>query len=151
MTVAGKCCAGATPTSSPAIFSGAPSGDSSPDVTGLMWHMLAAALVVLAIGFVAFFVVRKLLPRIGRASGRRISVLETAYLGPRKAVHLLQVGSLKLLVASSPDGVVRLDDVTDAFSPEYADLARSIGSETDTVVRAGDKPGRELVTDSNAQ
>lgn len=151
LTATGACWAAATTTSAPTIPRSPLLRDSNTDVTGLMWHMLAAALIVLTIGFLAFFVIRKLLPRISRASGKRISVLETKYLGPRKAVHLLQVGSVKLLVASSPDGVVRLDDVTGAFPPEYADLARGIGTETHAVDQDGDKLVDQRETHSNAQ
>ncbi len=99
------------------------------DTTDLLWHMLAATLIVLVLGTLAILVVKKVLPRIKRSSGKQISVLETTFLGPRKAVHLLQVGSRKLLLASSPDGVVRLDDVTGAFSANYAEVARSIDVE----------------------
>ena len=127
-----------------------PSYNDSADITGLMWQMFSAALVVLAVGGLSLFVIKKLLPRIKRASNRRISVLETAYLGSRKAVHLLQVGSVKLLVASSPEGVVRLDDVTRAFSSEYADIALRVGDETDTSARAGDGTGDVRDADSNA-
>jgi len=151
LAAAGACLAAETPTSAPAISNKPPFGDGDSNIADLMLHMLAAVLIVLAVGFLAFFVVRKLLPRISRASGKRISVLETAYLGPRKAVHLLQVGSRKLLVASSPDGVVKLDDVTGAFSPEYADIARSIDAETNAADRAGDKLADKRETHLDAQ
>jgi len=135
------------PTTRPAPLGySALSDNGSGDLNGLMWQMLSAALVVLVIGGLALFVVKKLLPRIRYASHKRISVLETAYLGSRKAVHLLQVGSVKLLVASSPEGVVRLDDVTRAFSSEYADIAQRVGAETDAVDRTGDL--RETDSDS---
>ena len=94
------------------------------DLTALMWQLASAGLVVLVLGGAAIFVIKKLMPRISRAAGRRVTVLETAYLGPRKAVHLIQVGSRRLLVASTADAVVRLDDVTDAFPDDYADVAR---------------------------
>jgi len=126
---------------SPGYF--ALSDNGGGDLTGLMWQMLSAALVVLVIGALALFVVKKLLPRIRYTSHRRISVLETAYLGSRKAVHLLQVGSIKLLVASSPEGVVRLDDVTFAFSSEYADIAQRVEAETDAADRSGDPRGAD--------
>jgi flagellar biogenesis protein FliO len=102
--------------------------------------------VVVVIGGVALFVLKKLLPKIRRIPQRRITVLETAYLGSRKAVHLLQVGSVKLLVASSPEGVVRLDDVTRAFSPEYSEIAMRVEGETNRPERTGDPLDR----DSNA-
>ena len=142
LTAVGVCRAAETttrPTTRPTpVGFSATSNNGSGDLTGLMWQMLSAALVVLLVGALALFVVKKLLPRIRYASHKRISVLETAYLGSRKAVHLLQVGSVKLLVASSPEGVVRLDDVTRAFSSEYADIALRVGTETDSADRAGD-------------
>ena len=104
-------------------------------MTGLMWQMFSAALIVIVIGGLAIFVIKKLLPRIGRLQNRQITVLETAYLGSRKSVHLLQVGSMKLLVASSPQGIVRLDDVTRAFPEAYADVALRAGKDADA-----DKP-----------
>ena len=38
----------------------------------------------------------------------------------------MQVGSRKILVASSPEQVVKLDDVTGAFPAEYAEVARGL-------------------------
>lgn len=146
-TTVGVCRAAETTTRPAPVGFSAPSHNGSGDLTGLMWQMLAAALMVLAVGALAFFVLKKLLPRISRGSHKRISVLETAYLGSRKAVHLLQVGSRKLLVASSPEGVVRLDDVTSAFSSEYADIALRVGAETHAVDRpaaAGDPREADL-------
>jgi flagellar biogenesis protein FliO len=105
-----------------------------------MWQMLSAALVVLVIGAVALFVLKKLLPRIRSAPSRQIAVLETVYLGSRKAVHLLQVGSVKLLVASSPEGVVRLDDVTRAFPSEYSEIAMRAGAQAEADQQDGDLP-----------
>jgi len=97
----------------------------------LVWQMLATTLVILVLGGLAIFLVKRVLPKIARTTGRRISVLETAYLGPRRAVHLLQVGSRKLLVASSPEGVRKLDDVTGAFGADYAEVARQVGGPGD--------------------
>ena len=139
---------GTTTRPAPVGFSGQ-SYNGSGDLGGLMWQMLAATLVVLVVGGLALFVVKKLLPRIRYASHKRISVLETAYLGSRKAVHLLQVGSVKLLVASSPEGVVRLDDVTRAFSSEYADIAQRIGAETDASAQTGAEAGGLREADSD--
>lgn len=106
-----------------------PNGGGDP--TGLMWQMLSTGLVILALGGLALFAMKKILPKISRATGKRISVLETAYLGPRKAVHLIQVGARKLLVASSPEGVVMLDDMTGAFPADYAETARRVGEAMD--------------------
>lgn len=112
----------------PALGFGKMSQSPTGDVTGLIWQMMAATLVVLLFGAAALFVLKRVLPKIRSVSQKRICVLETAYLGSRKAVHLLQVGSVKLLVASSPDGVTRLEDVTGAFSSDYAEIAHRLGS-----------------------
>jgi flagellar biogenesis protein FliO len=119
----GKVCA-STPTSRPwGSRQGFPGGG---ETTGIAWQMLAATLVILFIGVVAIVVVKKLLPRLAKSRGRRISVLETAYLGPHKSVHLLQVGDRKVLVGSSRDSVVKLGDVTAAFAGDYAEVARGV-------------------------
>ena len=101
------------------------------DVNSLMWQMMAATLVILVVGAVALFMLKKVLPKIRSISHKKICILETAYLGSRKTVHLLQVGSVKLLVASGPQGVVKLDDVTAAFPQEYTDVALRVESETE--------------------
>lgn len=84
-------------------------------------RMILAYIVVLGVLAVAgFLVVKKLLPRLGVAgpAGKRISVIETAYLAPRKAVLLLRVGSRKILVASTREGLAMLADVTDAIDEQ---------------------------------
>ena len=97
--------------------------------TELLLKMLAATLVVLVLGAVAFWVVRKVLPRISQTSGKRMTVLETAYLAPRRAIHLLKVGSMTLLVASSQEGIVKLEDVTSAFGADYDEVASRVSAE----------------------
>ena len=99
------------------------------DMTEMMWKMLSATLVVLLLGGLSIFVIKRLLPKISRVAGKKVSVLETVYLGPRKAVHLIQVGSRKLLVGSSTDRIVKLDDVTDAVNESYDDVALRVQDE----------------------
>ena len=91
--------------------------------TGLLYRMLAYTAVILLLGGVALLVVRKVLPKITRPGGKRISVVETVYLGPRKTVHLLQVGSQRFLVAGSRDGISMLGEVTVAFEAGQAGAA----------------------------
>ncbi len=122
-----------TTTSKPATTSVPPKPDKTKlkevppyDPSNLMWQMLAAIVVILILGTLAYVVVKKVLPKIGQTTGKRISLLETVYLQPKQALHLIQVGSRKLLIASSPEGLVRLDDVTDAIGPDYAETAQRI-------------------------
>lgn len=120
--------ASAAPTSAPAGLDKPLVTDVGARAGDLVWHMLAAMLIVLLLGCAAYFVFKKVLPRIKSSSGKRIRVAESAYLAPRLAVHLLEVGSIKLLVASSRDRVIKLGDVTDAFASDYADVAHKVSA-----------------------
>jgi len=52
--------------------------------------------------------------RPGGVHQRNIRVLETAHLGAKRSLHLVCIGTRKLLVACSGDGMTLLADVTDA-------------------------------------
>ena len=92
------------------------------DTTWLMLQMLASILIVFVLGAAAFFVVRKLLPRLSRATGRDLSVQETVYLGPRKSLHLVQVGRRRFLVAASRERISMLAEVSDTDTGADADM-----------------------------
>jgi flagellar biogenesis protein FliO len=77
-------------------------------------HVLAAVLVILVLGGVGIFVLRRLLPRMGLAQGRRISVLETVYLSSHKSLHLVGVGDRTLLLAGTRERLSLLADLTGA-------------------------------------
>ncbi len=85
--------------------------DSDLDPGRLLWQMLAYVLVILVLGAAAIVVVRKVLPRLRAATGKRISVLETVYLSPRQTVHLLQVGKQRFLVAGTRERISMLAEV----------------------------------------
>ena len=137
MLLAAGTCAAATPTSGPAGLGEPFAGGASGNLTGPLLQMLATAMVIVVLGAVAIYTVKRLLPKL-RPAGKRIRVLETTYIGPRKAVHLLQVGARKLLVASSPTGVVKLDDVTEAYCDSYAEVARRTDGQTQPPQKAPD-------------
>jgi len=86
---------------------------------GPVVKILVYTFVVLVLGVAAILFLKKVLPRLGvsKPGGRNVSVVETAYLGPRKSVHLLAVGSRRILVGSSRDTLTMLADVTDAIEP----------------------------------
>jgi len=79
---------------------------------GLAWQMLSLAGLVLLMGLACYIVMRKLLPRMVRPGGRNIQVVETAYLGPQKSVHLLRVSGETYLVASSRERISLLAKVS---------------------------------------
>jgi flagellar biogenesis protein FliO len=83
-----------------------------------LWQMLAAVAVIVVLGGLALLVVRKLLPRIAPRGGKRMAVVETIYLEPRKALHLVRVGGQKFLLAASREGLSVLAEVTDVTMDE---------------------------------
>lgn len=85
-----------------------------------MWEpflkMMAAVLLVVALGIAAIYISKKFLPKITNLSGKKIRILETVHLGQRKAVHLLQIGNQQLLIGSTSEGITALADVTDTLT-----------------------------------
>jgi len=94
------------------LILGSRSGDDAGD---MLRRMMAYTLVILVLGGLALLVVKKVLPKLGATQGRNIAVLETVYLGPKKSLHLLRVGTRRFLVAGSRDEVSLLGEVTSAF------------------------------------
>jgi flagellar biosynthetic protein FliO len=86
----------------------------------LFLKMMLSVVLVIALGAAALYVSKKVLPRVAGAPGKEIHVLETAYLGPRKALHLVEVGNQRLLIASTNDNVTMLAHVNEA----WLDLSR---------------------------
>ena len=91
----------------------------------LLWESLAATIVILVLGGVSLFVVKRVMPRLGVGRGKRLALMETLSLGSQKSVHLIQVGDRRLLVGASRDGVRMLADVTDAIPPEDSGKPRT--------------------------
>ncbi len=89
-----------------------------PDPGDMLRKMMASLLVVLVLAVAAWVVFRKVLPRVGHPGGRNVTLMETTYVGPRKAVHLLKVGQRRFLVGSSQEGLRLLADVTDAVDDD---------------------------------
>ena len=95
----------------------------------LFLRMMLSVGLVIALGAAALYLSRKVLPRVAHASGKEIHVLETAYLGPRKALHLVEVGNQRLLIASTNDNVTMLALVNEAWldltKPELGEAGKT--------------------------
>ena len=89
------------------------SGRPSDSVGGreLFFKMMLSVLLVVALGVAAIYVSKKLLPKITNLPGKEIRIVETVHLGPRKAVHLLEIGNQRLLIGSTNENVTKLADV----------------------------------------
>lgn len=100
--------------------------DNEPNRTGglgnnvstgdLFFKMMLMVVLVVVLGAAAIYLSRKLLPRFTQLSGKRIRVVETVHLGPRKTVHLLKIGNRQLLIGATNENIASLADVTDALS-----------------------------------
>ena len=95
---------------------GAATGQLGSGTGELFFKTMGAVLLVVGMGAVAILVSKKLLPRIGSLPGKEIRVLETAYLGPRKAVHLVEVGSQRLLIGSTNENIATLAHLSDTWT-----------------------------------
>ena len=85
------------------------------------FRIMLAVLFVVILGIAAIYVSKKLLPQITRLPGKEIRVVETVHLGPRKAVHMLEIGNRRLLIGSTNESVTKLADIngfTDLSSQE---------------------------------
>jgi flagellar biosynthetic protein FliO len=85
----------------------------------LFFKMMLSVLLVIALGAAVFYFSKKLLPKIANQPGKQIHILETTYLGPKKALHLIKAGNQRLLISSTNENISMLADVTFALS-EYS-------------------------------
>ena len=90
--------------------------DNDVSAGEMFFRMMLMVLLVIILGAAAIYLSRKLLPRFAQLSGKRIRVVETVHLGPRKTVHLLRIGNQQLLIGSTNENITRLADVTGALS-----------------------------------
>ena len=82
---------------------------------GLFFKMMLSVGLVIVLGAATWYLSRKLLPRVAWAPGREIRVVDTSYLGPRKALHLVEVGGHKLLIGSTSESITPLAHVGEAW------------------------------------
>jgi flagellar biosynthetic protein FliO len=73
---------------------------------------ILAVLFVLALFVAAIYVSKKLLPKITNLPGKEIRIVETVHLGPRKAVHLLQIENRRFLIGSTNENITKLADLS---------------------------------------
>ena len=93
-------------------------GYSPPStMTGeLLVKTLVSLVLVIGLGLGAAYVTKRVMPRFGLKAGKDIRVLETVGLGPRKALHLVQVGAQRLLIGSTPESITMLSVVRTGFN-----------------------------------
>lgn len=97
---------------------------NAPGGREFFYKMLLSILVVAGLGAAVIYVSKKLLPKITNLPGKQIRVVETNHLGQRKALHLIQIGSRRLLIGSTNEAVTMLADVTESGQSFAAELEK---------------------------
>lgn len=83
----------------------------------LLRQLLVMIFIVALFGGGLWWFVRRCSKGLLSGKGKWVTVVETVPLGPRKMLHLLEVGPKRLLVSSTPDSICLLADVTDSIQP----------------------------------
>jgi flagellar biogenesis protein FliO len=96
--------------------------DRQFDTGGIYWRMILAILLVLALGVAAYYVSKKVSGKIVNLPNRQIKLVESLYLGSRKALHLIKLGDRSIIIGTTPTAITRIADLSqDAGSLSPAD------------------------------
>jgi flagellar biosynthetic protein FliO len=82
----------------------------------LFFKFMVSVLFLTALGAAGIYISKRFLPKITNLSGKEIRITETVHLGPRKAVHLLEVGERRFLIGSTNENITRLADLTSTLT-----------------------------------
>ena len=100
----------------------------------LFFKMILSVLLVVGLGAVAIYASKKLTGKITNLPGKKIKLVETVYIGPRKAVHLITVGDRCLLIASTNENITKLADLTTDPQTQEKVLGEDSGSRSQNTV-----------------
>jgi flagellar biosynthetic protein FliO len=83
-----------------------------------LYRAMGAVLLVVILGIAAIYISKKLLPKITNTPGKEIRIIETIHLGPRKAVHLIEVSNQRILIGSTNENIMKLADINSDPIPD---------------------------------
>jgi flagellar biogenesis protein FliO len=90
--------------------------NEKPIQQDLMKRFVYVVSFVVLLGVAAYYLTKKLLPKLKITQGKNISVIETVHLGTNKLLHLIQVGNnRRLLIGSTNENINILADVTESL------------------------------------
>jgi flagellar biogenesis protein FliO len=84
----------------------------------LFYRMMLSVIVIIVLGGATIYISKRFLPKIVSQQGKNIRISETTHLGHNKTLHLLTIGSQRLLIGSTSQSITLLADVTNAFTNE---------------------------------
>jgi flagellar biosynthetic protein FliO len=79
----------------------------------LLFRMMGGLLIVIALMMAVFYLSKRVLPKLNRNPGKKIQILETTMLGPRKYLHVIKVANQRLLLGSTNDRINMLAHLVD--------------------------------------
>jgi flagellar biosynthetic protein FliO len=88
---------------------------------GIYWRMMLAVILVLALGIGVYYVSKKLGSKIINLPNRQIKLVETLYMGSRKALHLIKVGNKNIIIGTTPTTITRIADLDRSISDSSVD------------------------------
>jgi flagellar biosynthetic protein FliO len=101
------------------LFTGEPNfsvgSEGRYDTREMFFRMMLSVLLVIVLGIALIYFLKRFSSRITGLSGKRIHIIETAPLGPRRMVHLVEVGNRRILIGSTNENITMLADVTEAL------------------------------------
>ena len=91
-------------------------GGSAINGTEIFYKIMLSVVFVLILGVAGVYMTKKFFPNIAKLQGKEIKVVETVHLGPRKSMHLVEIGKRKFLIGSTSENITKLADLTDFSS-----------------------------------
>ena len=84
--------------------------------------MMLSVLLVIVLAIGVLYLSKKVLPKMSSSQGRNIQVVETVHLGPRRWIHLVEIGGRQILIGSTNENITKLADITAANSDNGQEL-----------------------------
>ncbi|MHC4525235.1 MAG: flagellar biosynthetic protein FliO [Planctomycetota bacterium] len=92
----------------------------SEDLQGQLYKQLMMMIAFVGvIGAGVWFFCKKMPGRWNSAKGKNIVVTETVNLGPRKLLHIVQLGTKQYLLSSTTENIRLLADVTESLDQSH--------------------------------
>ena len=99
-------------------------------VTGeLVLKVIVSLVIVMGLGVAAVYLLRRVGPRLCRIPGKQIRIIETTALGPKKALHIVEVGQQRFLIGSTAEQVTLLSPIPPSTTherPQSADPGKGL-------------------------
>ena len=74
---------------------------------------MGALLIVIALLVAVLSLSKRVMPKLGKNTGKEIKIIETTMLGPRKYLHVIKVANQRLLLGSTNDRITMLAHLVD--------------------------------------